>query len=407
MKALIVFGLFLLACGVRMSSWAAEEQGARETAATAVVVQGNTAFALDLYGQLRSRAGNLFFSPLSLSTALAMTYAGARGQTAEQMATVLHFPANQEQMHQAFAAVSKGLLDDNTDKKYQLHIANALWGQKGYHFREAFLQTTRTYYGAGLNEVDFQTAAEQARQTINAWVEEQTKEKIKDLIPPGALDALTRLVLTNAIYFKGDWVLPFKKEETKDEVFTVSAAQQVTVPMMQQTAFFKYLDGEGFQALELPYVGDTLSMVVFLPKKLDGLAEFEQSLSVEKLTSWLSELESREVVVALPKFTMTVEFALKEVLSAMGMWLAFSGEADFAGISEAEKLYISDVFHKAFVDVSEEGTEAAAATGVVARATAAGPPPAIFRADHPFVFLIRDVRTRSILFLGRVVQPKE
>ena len=388
-----------------MNSWAAEEQGARETAATAAVVQGNTAFALDLYGQLRSRAGNLFFSPLSLSLALAMTYVGAQGQTAEQMATVLHFPANQEQMHQAFAAMSKDLLD-HKEKKYQLHIANALWGQKGYHFRDAFLQTTKTYYGAGLNEVDFRTAAEEARQTINAWVEEQTKEKIKDLIPPGALDALTRLVLTNAIYFKGDWVLPFKKEQTKDEAFKVSATQQVTVPMMQQTAFFNYLDGEGFQALELPYVGDTLSMVVLLPKKIDGLVNFEGSLSVETLTEWLSKLESREVVVSLPRFTMTVEFALKEVLSAMGMPLAFSGEADFSGISEEEKLHIADVFHKAFVDVNEEGTEAAAATGVVVRTTALGPPPAVFRADHPFLFLIRDVRSGGIVFLGRLVQPK-
>ncbi len=405
MKNLIVFGLFLFACGVNGIGWAAEEQVAGATIDTSKVVQGNTAFALDLYGQLRSRAGNLFFSPLSLSLALAMTYVGAQGQTAEQMATVLHFPANQEQMHQAFAAMSKDLLD-HKEKKYQLHIANALWGQKGYHFRDAFLQTTKTYYGAGLNEVDFRTAAEEARQTINAWVEEQTKEKIKDLIPPGALDALTRLVLTNAIYFKGDWVLPFKKEQTKDEAFKVSATQQVTVPMMQQTAFFNYLDGEGFQALELPYVGDTLSMVVLLPKKIDGLVNFEGSLSVETLTEWLSKLESREVVVSLPRFTMTVEFALKEVLSAMGMPLAFSGEADFSGISEAEKLHIADVFHKAFVDVNEEGTEAAAATGVVVRTTALGPPPAVFRADHPFLFLIRDVRSGGIVFLGRLVQPK-
>ena len=405
MKNLIVFGLFLFACGVNGIGWAAEEQGAGATIDTTKVVQGNTAFALDLYGQLRSREGNLFFSPLSLSLALAMTYVGAQGQTAEQMATVLHFPANQEQMHQAFAAMSKDLLD-HKEKKYQLHIANALWGQKGYHFRDAFLQTTKTYYGAGLNEVDFRTAAEEARQTINAWVEEQTKEKIKDLIPPGALDALTRLVLTNAIYFKGDWVLPFKKEQTKDEAFKVSATQQVTVPMMQQTAFFNYLDGEDFQALELPYVGDTLSMVVLLPKKIDGLVNFEGSLSVETLTEWLSKLESREVVVSLPRFTMTVEFALKEVLSAMGMPLAFSGEADFSGISEAEKLHIADVFHKAFVDVNEEGTEAAAATGVVVRTTALGPPPAVFRADHPFLFLIRDVRSGGIVFLGRLVQPK-
>ncbi len=389
-----------------MKSWAAEEQAVKETADTAAVVQGNTAFALDLYAQLREQEGNLFFSPLSLSTALAMTYAGARGQTTEQMATVLHFPPDQQKMHATFAALNKDLLADIEHRGYQFHIANALWGQKGSHFREEFLQTMRTHYGAGLHEVDFRTAAEEARKTINAWVEQQTKEKIKDLIPQGTLDALTRLVLTNAVYFKGDWLHPFGKSETKQEAFHVTATQQVTVPMMHQTQFFKYFDGGSFQALELPYVGATLAMVVFLPKEREGLSAFAQTLTAQKLTEWLRALQPKEVIVTLPKFTVTAEFLLHQTLSAMGMPLAFSDKADFSGMSEEGNLAISAVIHKAFVDVNEEGTEAAAATGVGMRATAAGPPPEVFRADHPFLFLIRDTRSGSILFLGRLTHPQ-
>ncbi|MBI3301776.1 MAG: serpin family protein [Deltaproteobacteria bacterium] len=405
MKHLTALVLLWLVSGIEVSSWAAEESTIKDTADMTVVVQGNTAFALSLYSQLRSQAGNLFFSPLSLSLALAMTYAGARGQTAEQMAATLHLPSDQQRLHSALAALSKDLLDGGEHRGYQLHIANALWYQQGYRLHEEFLRTAKAHYSAGLNGVDFRTAAEEARRTINAWVEQQTKDKIKDLIPPGTLDALTRLVLTNAIYFKGDWTQPFKKEHTKEEIFKETAVQQVTVPMMHQTEFFRYLDGGSFQALELPYVGDTLSMVVFLPKEVEGLAEFETSLTAEHLAERLSQLQRREVVVEFPKFTVTAAFQLAGVLSQMGMPLAFSEAADFSGMSEETGLDLSAVIHKAYVDVNEEGTEAAAATGVVARATAAGPPPVVFRADHPFVFFIQDARLGSILFLGRVIHP--
>ena len=390
-----------------MSSWATEGQTTSEVVDKTPVVQGNTEFALSLYAQLHSQQGNLFFSPLSLSTALAMTYGGARGQTAEQMATVLHFPAEQQQLPPVFATLSKDLHADSETPGYQLHVANALWGQKGYRFRQDFLSTTKTYYGAGLNEVDFQTAAEETRKTINAWVEQQTKDKIKDLIPLGALNELTRLVLTNAIYFKGDWLLPFMKSLTKEEDFKVATDRQVTVPMLHQTGFFKYFDGGNFQALELPYVGNKLSMVVFLPKKVDGLAEFEQSLTAQNLMKWLPQLQQHEVVVTLPKFRVTAEFTLNKTLSSMGMPLAFSPHAaDFSGMSEEKDLYLSAVIHKAYVDVNEEGTEAAAATGIEMRTMSAGPPPSTFHADHPFVFLIRDNSSGSLLFLGRLVQPQ-
>jgi len=406
MKSLTIAVLLLFIWGTGMTGWTAEEQTPPEVVDKTPVVQGNTEFALALYTQLGSQKENLFFSPLSLSTALAMTYAGARGQTAAQMAAVLHFPTDQQHLHPAFAALSKDLRADSETKGYQLHVANALWGQKGYRFRKDFLLTTKTSYGAGLNEVDFQTAAEEARKTINAWVEQQTKDKIKDLIPPRAVDALTRLVLTNAIYFKGDWLRPFTKPLTKDEAFKVSTTKQVTVPMMHQTEHFAYFDGGKFQALELPYVGNQLSMVVFLPKEVDGLAEFEKSLTVQNLPQWLPQLQRHEVMVTLPKFKITADFMLKDVLSTMGMPLAFSDAADFSGMSEEKALTLSAVIHKAYVDVNEEGTEAAAATGAIVGLTSVGPPPAVFRADHPFVFLIRDTSSGSILFLGRLAQPQ-
>lgn len=406
MKILTICVLLLLTWGAEISGWAAEEQTPPEVVEETPVVQGNTEFALSLYAQLGSQAGNLFFSPLSLSTALAMTYAGARGQTAAQMAAVLHFPADQQRLHSAFATLSKDLHAESETQGYQLHVANALWGQKGYRFREDFLLTTKTHYGAGLQEVDFRTAAEEARKTINAWVEQQTKDTIKDLIPPGVLDALTRLVLTNAIYFKGDWLSPFMKPLTKEEDFKVSADRQLTVLLMHQTGFFNYFAGDNFQALELPYVGGKLSMVVLLPKKVDGLTEFEQSLTAQNLTQWLPQLQRREVEVTLPKFKVTAEFTLNEVLSRMGMPLAFRAAADFSGMREEKDLYLSAVIHKAYVDVNEEGTEAAAATGIGMRTLSLGPPPAIFRADHPFVFLIRYNSSGSILFLGRMAQPQ-
>ncbi|MCK4307062.1 serpin family protein [candidate division WOR-3 bacterium] len=365
------------------------------------VVDGNNMFALELYTELKEQEGNLFFSPYSISTALAMTYAGARGNTEKQMAEVLHFELSQKCLHPTFHSLISQL--NAQGKGYQLNIANALWGQKGYGFLEEFLELTKANYGAGLNEVDFVRDAESARKTINAWVEEQTKDKIKDLIKPGILDALTVLVLTNAIYFKGNWASQFKKKETKDSKFYVRANKTVKVPMMYQKEKFKYMETDGFQAIELPYVDNELSMVILLPKKREGLVELENSLNVDSLNKWLGNLRKQEVTIYLPKFKMTSEFRLEEVLASMGMPDAFSGQADFSGMIGRKELFISAVIHKAFVDVNEEGTEAAAATAVV---MAKGTVPVFrFRADHPFIFLIRDISSGSILFLGRVVNP--
>jgi len=371
-----------------------------------MVVQGNNAFALDLYAELKQRDGNLFFSPHSISTALAMTYAGARGNTAEQMAKVLHFDLEQKRLHPTFRELLDQLSARQAEQGYQLSVANALWGQKGYSFLDKFLDLTKENYGAGLNEVDFVGATETARKTINSWVEKETEEKIKELIKPGVLDRLTRLVLTNAIYFKGFWESQFEEEMTYPAPFTLMSGEKVQVPTMHRTADFKYAEADDFQALELPYKGGDLSMTIFLPKETDGLAALEQSLTAEKLASWRSTLEEQEVIVALPKFKMTSEFSLAEVLKSMGMTDAFDQHnADLSGMTGKRDLFITAVLHKAFVEVNEEGTEAAAATGVVVALKSAPPSQPVFRADHPFLFLIRDSRSNSILFIGRVMNP--
>lgn len=372
------------------------------------VARSNNRFAFDLYQHLREDKGNLFFSPASISTALAMTYAGAGGPTKTEMAQVLHFDLAEERLHGGFGTLGEIL--NSAEKGYRLSMANRLWGAKTYPFRPEFLKTTREQYGAELAQLDF-ARTEEARQTINAWVEEQTNGRIEDLIPSGVLDAMTRLVLTNAVYFKGAWDEEFSKRATQDAPFRLSRDRQVKVPTMRQTDRFGYAETDDLQLLELPYEGHDLSMVIVLPKSVDGLPDLETKLTAESVQKWMSGLRRRDVRVFLPRFKLTSQFELADVLRAMGMPLAFSERADFSGMSTVESLMLSQVVHKAFVDVSEEGTEAAAATAVVVAPTAAPAgdrdEPVVFRADHPFVFLIRDNRTGAVLFVGRVVNPKE
>jgi serpin B len=375
------------------------------------VVEGNNRFALDLYARLRAeQPGNLFFSPSSLSTALAMTYAGARSDTASQMAKVLHFTQPPEKLHPAFGSLRMGLVEDATKRGYQLTVANRLWGQEGDHFLAGFLATTRDDYGAELAEVDFAGQTEKARQQINGWVEEQTRGKIKDLIPPGALDSLSRLVLTNAIYFKGKWSEPFEKRDTKEAPFHVTSRQTLDVPMMSQEDHLPFWAGEGLKILELPYGTGDLSMLILLPDPIEGLAGLEARLTGDTLTRWRSGLRREKVRVYLPRFKLTSQFELGGVLKAMGMPLAFTPDrADFSGMDGQRDLFVSAVIHKAYVDVNEAGTEAAAATGIVMMPTAAviaPKEPLLFRADHPFLFLIRDNRTGSLVFVGRLVNTE-
>jgi serpin B len=378
----------------------------------AAIAQAVNQFTFDLYARLAAGKGNLFCSPQSISTALMMTWAGARTETAAEMAKVLRLPADRlampESIHAANAKLLAGLSGTREKQGYELAVANALWGQRGCKWVPDFLSLLKTGYGAGLEEVDFAGDTEGARKIINAWVEKQTRDKIKDLIQQGVLNNMTRLVLTNAIYFKGDWAEQFKKDETKDEDFFPAGGAKASAPMMHQKKRFNYFDGGDFQVLEMPYKGNALSMVVLLPKAKDGLAALEKSLSSEKVSEWLAKLQNQEVRVAIPRFKTTAEFSLKDVLVAMGMPLAFSeGKADFSGMNGAKDLFIGAVIHKAFVDVNEEGTEAAAATAVKIEVTAMPAPPVEFRADHPFLYLIRDTRTGCILFIGRVANPKE
>ena len=386
-----------------------------------IIVEGNNKFALELFAKLQNSKGNLFFSPYSISTALAMTHSGARNETESQMVGVLHFPVsvnrgsdskskpslNRQQFALEFGKIIQELNDRERKGNYTLTVANALWGQKDYGFLKEFLELIENSYDGRLNEVDFIRAAETGRQTINTWVEKKTKGKIKNLISEGVLDSMTRLVLTNAIYFKGNWAKQFKEDMTKDAPFTLSDDNKIDVAMMNQKSEFGYMETDTFQALEMPYVDDELSMIILLPKKYDALDEFEKTLTLENLTQWLTKIHKHEVVVFVPKFKMTSQFGLASVLKSMGMKDAFSSAADFSGINGKRDLFISAVIHKAYVEVNEEGTEAAAATGVVMRLTSVGPVPIpVFRADHPFLFLIRDNLTGSILFIGRVANPK-
>lgn len=375
----------------------------------AKAVADNNMFAADLYAQLRTATGNLFFSPESVSMALAMTYAGARGDTAAEMASTLHFSLPQEKLHPAMADLLRELNGKGEKRAYQLKMANALWLEKDYRFLDSYLKLTQAHYDAGLNKVDFKGAPEPSRQKINEWVEEQTADKIKDLIPSGLINDQTRLVLTNAVYFKSAWMEPFEKSMTKEEDFFVTPAQVVKTPLMQHTGYFKYYDGGTFQAIEIPYQNNDLSMVVFLPKEKDGLDAFEKSLTGERLQEWLGKLTSSvNAAITLPKFKTESSFLMAETLKSMGMKKAFVfGHADFSGMADTKELFISEVIHKAFVDVNEEGTEAAAATGVLTDLSEERMPskPVIFRADHRFIFLIRDTRSKGILFMGRVSNP--
>ena len=374
---------------------------------TPALVAGNTEFALDLYSRLKSADGNLFFSPYSISTCLAMTYAGARGSTATQMARALHFGDDREQLASAFGELQSQLGKAELKPGIELNVANGMWGQQDHPFRPAFLDTAAKAYQAKLAQVDFRTRAEPAREAINDWVSKQTRGKITDLLQRGAVDAATRLVLVNAIYFKGTWARQFQARNTANAPFSVTAQSRVQAPLMNLTAEFKYAEVEGLQLLELPYAGDDLAMVVLLPRATGGLASLESQLNAQALAGWLARAHSQKVNVFLPKFKLTAQFSLGKTLAALGMTDAFTTKADFSGMDGARDLYVSAVVHKAFVDVNEEGTEAAAATGTMMTPMAVVRPVSIpvFRADHPFLFLIRATHSGSILFLGRVVNP--
>jgi serpin B len=384
-----------------------ERQLAPEVQADATpLVEANNRFAFDLYARLRKGDGNLFLSPFSISTAFGMTFAGAAGQTAEEMARVLHFPLPQERLHPTFGALVRSLDRGGSFGGYELRVANRAWGQQGFPFREEFLRITRDDYGAELQQADFARDPETARHNVNAWVAGRTNDRIRDLFPPGTIDTYTRLVLADAIYFKGLWATQFDRGKTQDAPFHLSATEQAPVPTMRREDKARIASLAGARMLELPYRGGDLSMLVLLPREVDGLGALETSLTAEALQQAIAALTTTSVPIpiAMPRFRIESKFMLGSTLSLMGMPSAFQAEvADFSGIDGRRDLHIAAAIHQSFVVVNEEGTEAAAATGVGVGTTSV---PVPFAADHPFLFVIRDNVTGSILFMGRVTDPR-
>jgi len=376
------------------------------------LVNGNSEFAFDLYQALKQEDGNIFYSPYSISLALAMTYAGARGETEKQMAETLNYLLAQSALHSAFNSLDielgkRGEVAVGKDGEgFRLNVVNAIWGQKDYRFLSSYLDLLAENYGAGLRVLDFIGDPNQSRETINQWVSDQTEGRIKDLIPEGSIDSLTRLVLTNAIYFNAAWKFPFEPEATTNGPFHLINGGDVTVPMMNQTEYFGYAKSGNYLAVELPYDGDELSMVI-LTNKTGKFSDFENALTLPVVKAIIADLQSNRVVLTMPKFEFESEFGLKETLMGMGMEEPFRDSADFSGMNGKRDLHIDDVVHKAFVSVDEAGTEAAAATGVIVGIVSIPPEPVTVTLDHPFVFLIRDIETGAILFIGRVMNPNE
>jgi serpin B len=412
---LTVLSLLLSACEPSPSASIAKSDLQRVTAPetspgdTEMLVNNNNTFAFDLYQSLKTQAGNLIYSPYSISLALAMTYAGARGETDLQMAQTLHF-LPQDQLHPAFNTLDlqlaeRGKAQSKDETPLQLNIANAVWAEQTYPFLQGFLDTIALNYGAGIRLADFINQYEAVREEINNWVSDQTEDKIKDLIPEGILDSDTRMALVNAIYFKADWLSPFDADATQDGPFHLLDGSEVIVPMMNQDTLIPYAKGDGWQAIELAYQGETAAMDIIVPDE-GHFEEVDSSLDYESASTILSSLQPTSVALALPKFKFESEFGLGDQLKALGMPDAFDPDkADFSGMSERNDLYISAVLHKAFVAVDEKGTEAAAATAVIVGVTSAPMFDVTLTIDRPFIFLIRDIPTGQILFVGRVLNP--
>jgi len=377
-----------------------DDSGATASSVEATVDACN-GFAFDLYGRYSVDEGNILFSPYSISTALSMTYEGARGETAEEMEAVFGFLEDPSERLPSVARIYNTLNEEGRD--YALHTVNALWIQRDYPVQEDYIDAIVSYYGGDVNALDFVAEPDESRVTINDWVEERTNDRIKDLFPSGSIDADVRLVLTNAIYFKGDWLYEFDEEATNEEEFHVTPTTSVEVDMMSLRDDFNYAETDELQLLELPYTGEDVSMLILLPKR-GHMGDVEAQLSAERLGEWVDMMEGAAVNVYLPRFTFETKYFMMEDLAEMGMPTAFTDAADFSGMTGNRELFIDKVIHQAYIEVNEEGTEAAAATGVSMRLSAAMPGE-VFRADHPFIFLIRDMDTGVILFMGRVTDP--
>ncbi len=375
----------------------------------AVVVDGNNQFAVDMYLANADTSGNLFFSPFSIDIALSMLYGGAEGETEAQLAAALGVDG-EDAWHDNLAALTADLCGEH-HRAYSLYAANATWGQEGVPFLDDFATLMDATYGAPIEEVDFMGDASGAADDINAWVADQTQGYIDPLFEPNDIDAFTRLVLANAIYFEADWATQFDTGDTYDQDFTLADGDTASVPMMHATEDYHLAVVDGARLLEMPYEDDELSMVVVLPDEVDGLPALEAALTAEQLADWTDQLHEAEVIVTLPTFELHHELPLRENLQALGITDAFDVDlADFTGIVDAadmaDNYYVSAARHKAYVKVDEEGTVAAAATGIAVSDLSAAPSENEFTADHPFLFLIRDMLTDTILFMGRVEDPR-
>lgn len=369
----------------------------------------NADFAWAFYGKIIEPGKNLFFSPHSLSVALAMTWAGARGTTETEMAEAMRFRLGQERLHVAYNGLDLELesraesAGENAPLPFTLNVTNALFGQTGYQFLDAFLDTLAENYGAGMRLIDFIEATEESRLAINAWVSEQTNERIKELIPQGIITAATRLVLVNAIFFTASWADPFDAANTQDRPFTRLDSSEVSVPTMRKTIDAIYASGDGFQAAEIPYDGQQLAMLVIVPDA-GQFEAVEGTLSASRVSEIRAGLSRHTVDLSLPRFSFRSNVPSKEPLKTLGMIEAFGGNADLSGMNGTGGLFIQDVVHQAFVAVDERGTEAAAATAVIVGETSA-PPPATLSIDRPFIFAVIDRPTGATLFIGRVLDP--
>jgi serpin B len=386
------------------------------------LVAGNTAFAFDLYGELRQTTdGNLLFSPYSISEALAMTYAGAEGETATQMADVLGFILPEPTLHEAFGTLNADLVargnaeqdPESGEPARTMRVANALWGEQTFPFNPEYIALVAQYYGGGFQQTDFINAPEPAREEINAWAAEQTENRIQDIFPPGSITEGTRLVLANAVYFYGGWEVPFNPNRTEDDAFFLLDGTTVNVPFMVQQQWLPYARGDGFQVIEFPYAESRFTFTVILPDE-GQFDAVEAALDPVLLDSVLGQLADTDVVAYLPRFEFTFgSVSLKQPLESLGMTDAFDWErADFSAMIDAaardtDRLCIDDGGHKAFISVDEKGTEAAAVTGIGGATPGAAPEtePLEVRIDRPFLFVIRDTQTGTLLFLGRVMDP--